>query len=123
MGRHGPANRSAALRNTAARSSKLQFDHSRHAFCAAQMALFTSAAPAWCTLASTRLCPCGLTQSMVAGANFLTPDHDRDFDGLPGHLRQGSLQLRAFNRAGRVVQHRLVDWTGDIDGATHGYET
>src|SRR5438876_6054963 len=63
--RYRPASRSAALRNTAARRSRLHADQSRHASRAAATAARTSVGPAWCTLARTWRWQWGITASVV----------------------------------------------------------
>src|SRR5262249_24994548 len=53
------------------------------------------------------------------GANLFAADYDRDVDRLVGHLLERGLQAGTLRRAGRIAQHRLVEWTGDIDCTAH----
>jgi hypothetical protein len=60
------ASSSAAFRNTAARSSQGQRDHSRCAAAAASIASVTCSAPAFCQSASTWAWACGMTAFPVS---------------------------------------------------------
>ena len=73
VSRHGPASRSAARRNTDARSSHGQRDQSFHASAAAAIAECTSAAPPCWTSASTCSRSCGITAGRVLPVNTSLP--------------------------------------------------
>ena len=61
VARHVVASRSAAFRNTAARSSQGQRDHSRWAFAAASIACATCSREALCQSPRTCRWSCGIT--------------------------------------------------------------
>ena len=94
VARHGPASRSAAFRKIAARSSHRVWAHHCCASTADSIAIFTSAGPAWCTLASTLRWSCGEVTSMVFPVRISFPPMTRGIS-ITEAPSSASLALRA----------------------------
>ena len=121
VSRHGPASRSAARRNTAARSSKANRATSgRPPWRPSPLPPRPSLVALWVTPSTCR-CRCGWTTSIAVacGHPLVAADGHRQLDPLGGQLAEPPLQAVPLGAARGVVTHRLVARLGYGEDGVH----